>query len=103
MGNFWNNYSFWIIFRSFLYCMIKCIAIKENDEYAFNWALGLNGGYAFFSYLLIGFLMFILKEDYLFENKKDVPFSFTFHKNAFIYYIMELILFSGNFFNILAE
>ena len=47
--------------------------------------------------------MVVLKKDYLFEDKKDVPFSFTFYKNAFIYYIGELFLYSGNFFNIFAE
>ena len=47
--------------------------------------------------------MVALKKDYLFEDEKDVPFSFTFYKNAFIYYIGELFLYSGNFFNIFAE
>jgi len=74
---------------------------KFPDILPFTFAFGGTGGYGFYCYFFIGFLMTLLDHDYL-EDDEDIIISITFHKHAFAYFVTEFILLTGNFFSLLS-
>lgn len=66
----------------------------KHDDFAFNHSTGVSGSYAFLYFVLYGTLILFIEDD---ENFSF--FELAYRKHAWIYYIIELIYFTGFFFS----
>ena len=66
----------------------------KHDDFAFNHSTGVTGSYSFLYFALYGTLILFIEDDEDFSF-----FELAYRKHAWIYYIIELIYFTGFFFS----
>ena len=67
---------------------------KCHDDFAFNHSTGITAAYAFLYFVLYGTLILLIEDDKHFSF-----FELAYRKHAYIYYLVELVYFTGFFFS----
>jgi hypothetical protein len=67
---------------------------KCHDDLAFNHSTGITVAYAFLYFVMYGTLILLIEDDEDFSF-----FELAYRKHAYIYYIVELVYFTGFFFS----